>query len=237
MSQLSNTPQVIGQTLFSTSSVAYHANGELVFSPDGRQFRYCKAGGTTLVPGKLQQSAAEDTTNFQNLAVAAAAIGATSVTTTTTVTLTANQLAGGLMIITTSTGAGYVYRIKSHPAVTTAVVTIALEDPILVALTTSSRIDVHPNLYDGVIVNPATASSTPVGVAIYPVTNAQYGWLQVKGAAPVLADGTVVVGTSVCASNATAGAVEAFTGVQAPVGLAITGGATTEYVQVALNLA
>lgn len=239
MSQIGASAQAIGQNLFSTSSTAYHTLGELVHSADGRAFRYCKAGATTLVPGKLQQGPVEDTSNFQNLAPAAAAIGATSVTTTTTVTLTANQLAGGLLIVTVTPGQGYVYRIKSHAAATAAAVTFNLEDPILVALTTSSRIDVHPSIYDGVIVNPATATSLPNGAAIYPVTNAQFGWIQVRGACPVLADGAITVGTTVVASNATAGAVEAgadATDVQAVVGLAMTGGATTEYSLIGLNL-
>lgn len=236
MSNLSAPLLVAGQNLFSTSATQNAGIGTYAETTDGRGFRYTLAGAVTLVPGKLQQGPAEDTTNFQNLAVTASAIGSLTVTTSTTVTLTANQVAGGTLIVTTSTGAGYVYRIASHPAATAAAVTFTLEDPIIVATTTSSRIDVQPSPYAGVVVNPSTATSAPVGVAVFAVVNAQYGWIQTHGPAPILADGTVVVGTAVVASNATAGAVEALTGVQAPVGTAVTGAATTEYGLVFLTI-
>ncbi len=46
----------------------------------------------------------------------------------------------------------------------------------------------------------------------------------------------MTVGTSLVASNATAGAAEAGTGVQALIGTALTGVATTEYGAVMINL-
>jgi len=224
------------QILFSSSSSQQHSLGARMVTDDGREFRYAQAGAVTLVPGTLVQSPAEATGN-QNLALAAAAIGATSVTTTTTLTVAANQYAGGWVVVTVTPGQGYQYKIKSHPAATAAVLTLTLEDPLLVAFTTATRIDLVVNPYKSVIINPSTATSMPVGAAVYPVVIAEYGWIQTKGPACLLADGTVTVGTSVCASNATAGAVEAFTGVQAPVGLAQTGIATTEYGSIYLNLA
>lgn len=235
MPKATSSAVVVGQPIMSSSATQLHTLGEKCVTADGRVYRYAKAGGTALVPGKLQQAAAEVTAD-QNLAIAASAIGATTITTTSTVTVTANQYAGGYALISASTGAGYQYRIKSHPAATAAVVTLTLEDTIEVALTTSSKVDLVANPFSGVIVNPATATSTPVGVAVYPVAASEFGWLQTGGIANVLADGTVVVGTSLVASNATAGALEALTGVQAAVGLAVTGIATTEYGAVKLLL-
>lgn len=235
-SQLTSTPLTIGQELFTSSSVPFHAIGEKAFTAEGRAFRYCKMGAVAGVPGKLYQAPAE-VTGDQNLAVAAAAVGGVTVTTTSTVTVTANQYAGGWVMVSVTPGQGYQYKIKSHPAATGAAVTLTLEDPILVALTTSSRIDLIANPLNGVVVNPTTATSAPVGAAVYPIAIGEYGWLQVSGPANLLADGTVTVGTAVVASNATAGAVEALTGVQAPVGLALTGIATTEYGAIDLNLA
>lgn len=195
---------------------------------DGREFRFVTAGAVALVPGKLQQAPAEVTAD-QNLAIAAAAIGDMSIVTTSTVTVTANQYAGGWVLISASTGVGYQYQIASHAAATAGVLTLNLADPIQVALTTSSKIDLVANPYGNVIVNPATATSMPIGVAVAATPIGYYGWVQTRGVANVLADGTVTVGTGVVASNATAGAVEALTGVQAPVGIAVTGIATTEY--------
>ena len=208
--------------------------GTLAVATDGRKFRYVKAGASALVAGELLQSPAE-VTGDQSLAIAAAAIGDLTVTTTGTVTVTANQYAGGLLITTGEggTGNGIAYRIKSHPAATAAVVVITLEDPIQVALTTATQIDLVANPYNGVIQNPTTASGTVVGVAVNNITASQYGWIQTGGVAAVLSQGGATVGVLQVASNGTAGAVEnaanASTEAQAIVGIAATGVATTEY--------
>lgn len=237
MTFLTQVAQSIGQGLFESSTVPLHTLGERVATNDGRAYRYVLAGGTALVPGKLQQAPAE-VTNHQNLTPAAAAIGDTTVTATLGATAaTADQYAGGYVMVTVTPGQGYQYRIKSHAAVLSGgVITLVLEDPILVAWTTSTRIDLCASPYSGVIVNPATASSAPIGVAVFAVPAASYGWIQVAGPACVLMDGTGVVGTNMAASNGTAGAVEPHTGVQAIVGQAITGVATTEYGSVNLTI-
>ncbi len=204
---------------------------------DGRYFRYAQAGAVALVPGTLQQAAAEVTGN-QNLTAVAAAVGAKTLVSTSTVTITANQYQGGWALITTSAGVGYQYQIGSHAAYTSAAPTFNLTDPIQVALTTGSRIDLVTNLYANTVQNPTVATSAPSGVAIAATPIGYYGWLQTSGVANVLADGTVTVGTSVDASNGTAGAVEAHVsgGVQALVGTAVTGIATTEYGAINLSL-
>ncbi len=239
MTQLTGTgPQVIAQELFSDSSTQLHGLGELVHSSDGRAYRYCKAGSSALVVGNLQQSSVEDTGD-QGLAIEVATVGSSSITTTSTVTVTANQYAGGFALVTVTPGVGYLYHISGHSSATAAVVTINLDDEIDVALTASSTIDLIKNPYDGVIVNPTTATASPVGVAVKALTASYYGWLQVAGPSCLLADGTVTVGTEVVASNAVAGAVEAgadATDLQAHVGTAITGIADTEYGAVRLEL-
>lgn len=239
-SPLTGSVQAAAQGIYTDSETALHNLGELVYTNDGRAFRYVKAGATALVPGKLQQGPAEDTTNFQNLTVTAPTAGATSVVTTSTVTLTANQLAGGLLVITAATtNAGQVFRIKGHAAATAAVVTFELDDPVVYTPTGTVTVDAHPNIYNGVIVAPTTLTSAVVGVPLYKITATYYGWLQVKGACPVLADGANAVGAAVVPSNGTAGAVEdaASPGSQGPqVGHCVTGVADTEYGLVALTL-
>lgn len=227
--QLTGTgPQVIAQGLYDSSSDQLHALGEKTHTNDGRTFRYVEAGGTALVSGSLYQSKVENTSD-QNLAVAAASVGDTEITTTSTVTVDANEYAQGFVVVSVTPGLGKVYKIKSHPAASGAVVTLTLEDPIEVALTTSSRIDLVANPYKDVIINPTTATSAPVGVAVAPVVADEYGWLGVGGAQPVLADGALVVGTSLVASNGTAGAVEDVASTtQAVVGTALSGIADTE---------
>lgn len=214
-----------------------HLLGDLLFAGDGRVYRYCLAGGTALVVGTLQQSQAE-ATDSQNLAVAAAAIGDMTVTTTTTLTVTANEFADGWLVVAVTPGVGYQYRIKSHPAATAAALTVTLAEPIQVALTTSSRIDLVHNSYRSIVQNPTTLTSAPIGVAVNNITASQYGWIQTGGVATILADGANAVGANLVASNGVAGAVEdaAAPGAQPLVGTAVTGAADTEYGAVKLNL-
>ena len=235
MSLLTSNPAAAAQVLFSSSATQMHDIGAQMVTPDGRKFRYCKAGATALVAGKLQQAPAE-VTGDQNLTAVAAAAGATTVVSTSTVTVTANQYAGGFVAVSVTPDVGRLYKIKSHAAFTAAAPTFELEDALQNAWTTSTRFDLIANPYNGVVVNPTTATSMPVGAAIYNIAISEFGWLQTKGVANLLADGTVTVGTALVASNATAGAVEALTGVQAAVGNAVTGIATTEYGAVFLTL-
>lgn len=232
-SQLTGPVLVAAQGIYSESSSQLHNVGELVHSNDGRAFRYCKVGATALVPGLVYQAPAEDTTNFQNLTVTAPSAGATSIVTTSTVTLTANQLAGGFLVIeSATTNAGQVLRIQGHAAASAAVVTINLDDPVVYAPTGTVQIDMHPNPYKSVIVAPTTESSSPVGVALYKVTAAYFGWLQTHGAAPVLAQGTVSVGDAlVLAGTSVAGTVvtQGANSTTAQVGTALTGIASTDY--------
>lgn len=240
MTQLTGTgPQVVAQGLHIDSAEQVHNLGELVHSNDGRAYRYCQAGAVALVAGKLQQSQAE-ITGDQNLTAVAAAIGDLAFVSTSTVTVTENEYAGGQVMITVTPGVGIGYGISGHTAYTAAAPTINLSDSILVALTTTSRADLVHNPYKAVVVNPTTITSGPVGVAIRTITASQYGWLQVRGIANVLADGTVTVGTDVVASDNTAGAVEVTADgtpeILSVVGTAMTGIATTEYGAIDLKL-
>jgi hypothetical protein len=230
----------VGPFNFSDASAIQEAPlGARAVTGDGREFRYCKAGAVALVPGKLQQAGPEDTAH-QNLAPTAnVAAGATSFTVTLGASaVTANEYAGGWAVIADATGEGYMYQISSHPAAdASGTLALNLADPIIGNLTTAStKVDLVLNPYSAVIVNPAAASSAPIGVAVYAIPAGEYGWIQTKGTTTLLADGAVVVGTAVAASNATAGAVEALTGVQAPIGIAVTGIATTEYGAVNIDL-
>lgn len=231
--QLTGTgPQVVAQKLYSSSLEQLHALGELVHTNDGRAFRYVEAGGTALVSGSVYQSQAEDTTNNQNLAVAAAAIGDTTVTTTTTVTVTANEFSGGFMIVTVTPGLGKIYKIKGHPAATTATLALTLEDAIEVALTTVSRIDLVNNPYKDIVIQPTTRTSSVIGVAVAAIAADEFGWLGAGGIHPTLADGALTVGLDVVSSDNVNGAVEVIADV-APellprIGRAITGVATAE---------
>lgn len=240
MSKISSNVSAAPQSLFSSSTTKETNLGAKAFDENGNSYRYVQAGAVALVPGTLVQASAQ-IANHQNLTPAAAAIGATQVTVTLGATAaTANQYTGGYVMVTVTPGQGYRYKISGHPAAdASATLVLTLEDPILVALTTSSRVDLVASAYSGVIINPTTATSAPVGVAIFPIPAASYGWIQDGGVANVLADGAITTGTNVIASNATAGAIEPgadAADLQASVGRAVTGIATTEYGAVLLAL-
>lgn len=238
---LHGAPVIYGIDPYETETVPSHELGAIGVSPDGRTFRYCLNNSTNaMVAGELQQGRAEDTGD-QSLLMAAAAIGATQVTTVGTVTVTANQYANGYIVFTAEggTGNGLYYKIKSHPAATAAVVTLTLYQPLEVAITTATQADLVPNLYDGVIQYPTTASSAPAGVAVTAAAASTYTWLQRGGPGLVLADasGAITVGAAVTASNQTAGSCEdGDTDTQPIIGYAMTGIAQAEFGLVDLKL-
>jgi hypothetical protein len=143
-------------------------------------------------------------------------------------------------MVSVTPGVGVSYGISGHAAFSGAAPTINLSDGILVALTTTSRVDLVHNPYLAVVVNPTTITSGPVGVAVRAITESQFGWLQVAGIANVLADGTITVGTDVVASDNAAGAVEITADgtpeILSVVGTAMTGIATGNYGAIKLNL-
>lgn len=230
---LGGIPVIYGINPLQETSTPLHALGTLGVTPDGRKFRYVYSGASALVAGELQQSPAE-TSDSQSLIVAAASVGAFTVTTTDTTTVTANEFANGYLITTGEggTGNGFAYRIKSHPAATAAAVTITLYEPLKVALTAATQIDLVHNPYNGVIQNPTTATGAPVGVAVIAMTANFYGWVQTGGPGVVKADasGAIAVGAGVVASNGTAGCVEDVASTtQAIIGTALTGIAASEF--------
>ena len=243
MSSLTGPVQAEYQDLFSSTTTQGGPGGGLnlgaiATTGDGREFAFTLAGATALAPGKLYQGPAE-TAGWEVLSVASAAVGATSITTTSTVTATANILAGGYAMVSYASGVGNIYKIKGNTAATSAVFTVFLEDSVLTAITAgTTTITFVANPYSGVILTAGSSEGTaaPVGVAIYPVVAAQYGWIQVSGIANVLTAGTIVVGESVVESTGTAGAVIAATSVSPVVGFAAQGITSGNYGPVLLNI-
>lgn len=191
---------VVGQPIYSSTTTQAHPLGAYTETADGRGFRYFKNGAVAAVPGKVYQGPAQDTTN-QNpsggLAVAAQAIGDTTVTLTGTLTLAADALAGGWMSVAVTPGQGYLYRVKGNTAVTAAAnCVVTLDDPLQVALTTASKVVFQVNPYNGCVVAPATLTSAVVGVPVYAVAAAAFGWMQTKGPASCLQTGTGTCGTA-----------------------------------------
>lgn len=228
--------------LFTSSSTQGTDIGAYASTGDGRYFRYFLNGAVTAVPGKVYQGPAEDATNQSpagGLAVGAAAIGATQVTLTGSLTLALNLLAGGFMSVVITPGQGYNLKVKGNTAVAAATgCVVTLEDPLVVALTTASKVVFHLNPYSGCVVAPGTLTAAPVGVPVYPVVNAQYGWMQTHGPASCLLTGTfasagLAVGVLVGGTIGSLAPAIAGTNV---LGYTMGIGATTEYDAVFLQI-
>jgi len=225
--------------IWENSSTQQHKLGTKAETADGRVFRYVKAGATALVPGKLYDAPAT-AANHSNIAVAsAAAIGATTVTVTLGATAaTANQYSEGYLVVNDATGEGYTYQIKSHPAAdASASLVLTLEDPIKVALTTSSEVTLVHNQYNGVVIHATTEVSISVGAAVQAVTATYYGWLQTRGVCSLLCNATTGIGLGVAASDTTnAGGGEISDGILTDIGYQVAAGVATEYNPVFLNI-
>src|SRR5258708_5725193 len=225
--QLSSATLVGHGGLYSNDSVQLMTLGQKIESADGRIFRYALAGGVTLVSGN------------QTLTPTAFAIGATSISVTMGATsVTANQYAMGYANINTTPGNGFAYLISGHAAITNAVAgTINLSDPVQVAGTAASIVDLVLNPYSGVLQAPVTTlTGTIVGGAVAPITNAQFGWVQTHGCYSALSSGTAIVGSLLGGVPSAAGSVTAFTGVLPVVGYTMKVGMDAKNVPVFLQI-
>lgn len=194
MSVLKANLLVTPQELFVSSTTQGTDLGAQATTGDGRIYRYFLNGAVAAVPGKVYQGPAQDATNQTpsgGLGVAASAAGSYTVTLTDSLTLAANLLAGGYMSVAVTPGQGYLYKIKSNTAVAAATgCVVTLEDPIQVALNTSSKVLVNLSPYNGAVVAPGTVTGTIIGVPVAATPIANYGWMQTHGPASCLVTGT-----------------------------------------------
>lgn len=240
MAQTSLTGPVLvaAQDVLRTATVPQHVLGSYIETQDGRGFRYGRAVAAT-VPGKLYQCTPQDATNYSpagGIGVSAAAIGDFNVTLTTSLTIALNALAGGYLTVAITPGEGYTYRIKSNTAVSGATgCVVTLEDPLVVALTTASKVVMVANPWEAVVIMPTTITAAPAGVSVGIIPTASYGWFQTHGAVSVLNSGGTAIGLSITPGGA-AGAVKTGGTTLGDIGYCLNAGTTAEYQMVFLNI-
>lgn len=206
--------EITPRSLHDSSSTQQLPLGTLMYSRDGRGFRYCQNATVLMVVGNQIQAAVQNTA-FQNLTPSNASIGDQTVSITPgSTTGVANLFQEGVVQVDTTPDIGGMYAIASHPAIastTLFVATLASDDRIRVAWTNAAtRVGLIQNPYKNVVQSPTTATGVIVGAAIFPIpasttTVLQYGWVQTHGLANVLVAGTPAVGIGV-GYSATAGA-------------------------------
>ena len=151
---------------------------------DGRVFRYVKAGAALLAGFGAACAKGCVITGEAELLHANAAIG-DSVVRISQPSITLNQFADGYAILGHGTAGHTMRRIVSNTAseATTDHVDITLEQPLTVALTTASRIDVMYPIYSGLKQGMATVGEQEsfLGIPNIAIASGEYGWIQTWG--------------------------------------------------------
>jgi hypothetical protein len=187
--------------------------GDRVVLSDGRTFRYAYASGTcnpevgcykakksntnAVAPAQATAAAANDGTGL-----AAGVVGSRSVSVTidaeigvlTTGVLSANELAGGYVVIGNGSAQHpQMRRIVSHPALATAggILCLKLDAPLVTAVTVgTTNIELMENPFYCIKGdNSGGDYVTYLGVSARVLTTGQYGWVQTKGIAWITSDG------------------------------------------------
>jgi hypothetical protein len=218
------TQKIAGVDLY--AAVTDVPGGELYGSKlqglNGKEFAYALNGASALVKGNLLQDAVEDT-QFENMAIGTAAVALQPFLQVTngTTTVVRNQYIGGQIFTytagTVTVGDEYTILDVTGTLTTGGAMNVWTDRPVRYAYTTSAKVVMKPNPYAGVIQFPATTpTGIPVGVAIYEIpastsTVFQYGYVQTRGPAAVLSDGsTFAVGSAVGTPSGTAGCVTVY---------------------------
>ena len=205
---------------------------------DGREvvLVYNSSAGA-IAAGKLTQSPAI-VANHQNLAVTAFQAYSNNGNTPAKVTVTlgataatANQYAGGYLIVNDNNGEGQTLKIASHPAAdSSGSLAVTLEDGPNVAITTASEVCLSALPYYDIVICPTTLTGKPVGVTLYALPVSSYGYVQTRGPVACLNDATSAIGLDLMPSSNTAGAVMNYVVATASrVGSSTQAGVTTEY--------
>jgi hypothetical protein len=141
----------------------------------------------------------------------------TSTPATVTVTLggtaaTVNQYQGGYMVVQSSTGIAQTLKIQGNTAQTstTGSVVVTLEDAPNTAITTSSVVNLIPQVGYNVVISPAAASltNTEFGVGLYAIPASNYGFFVTRGDTAVVAVAAgVAAGSSLSVGAGGAGVI------------------------------
>lgn len=219
---LSAGPAAAAQDSWNTNAVETvqrHPLGTIAMSKDGRIFRYGSAGASDLVVGNIVQSAAP-IANHLALTSAVQNVGdgtknAPIVVTPGATAGAANLYAEGTLMVDTTPGNGFTYRISGHAAITSSTAFNLFLDPdetIQVALTASSRYGLHHNPWKTVIIAATTVTASVCGGVNHIITGngttENFGWLQTRGPFAGLINGTPGVGIGLVTSATTAGALD-----------------------------
>lgn len=197
-----------------TTAPSGYGIGQWNAGVNGKVFRFGLVGVSNLVAGNLLQNSADDTT-YTNMAVGTAAVAGDAYIQVTngTATITNEQFIGGTIAVYTAgtVPVGDEYTIIGVTGTFTSggALQVFTDRPLRYAFTTSAKVTMRRSPWSGMIQFPVTTQTgIPVGIAIYALTAANYGWVQSHGTCSMLSDNsTFAIGSMVSPSLAVAGAV------------------------------
>lgn len=215
-----------------TSATKQHVLGQKYEDEYGRIYRYARAGGTELAPGKLVVNADSDTDGTNKTVARTYAAGAREIIVDAGGAVAADAFADGTLTVNDATGEGVTVEVSGNTVTTGAAeMTVTLKEPIPVALTIDvSEVTLQKSPWDAVVISATDQADMPVGVPNVTVTADYYCWLQTRGSCAVLWDEAVAKGLALTIGTGVAGAVEAADAAGEPVlGVAQMAGVDTEY--------
>lgn len=214
------------------SSSKQHRLGTKYEDEFGNIYRYVRAGGTALDPGKLVVNADSDADGTNVTVARTYTAGATSIVVDFGGAVAADAFADGTLTVSDATGEGVSVVVTGNTSTSGAgEATISLAQPIPVALTIDvSEVTLQKSPWDAVTISATDQADMPVGVPNVSVTADYYGWVQTRGTCAVLADEAVTKGLALTTGTGVAGAVEALDGAGEPqIGVAQMALVDTEY--------
>src|SRR3972149_7010216 len=93
--------------------------GKQLILEDGRKYRFASVGGSTLVIGNILTGPVNTASQQNRSCAAAGAFGDRTATLTTGASSALNTFAEGFLNVSVTPGAGQIYKIASHPLMTT----------------------------------------------------------------------------------------------------------------------
>ena len=234
-------PETSGEHFNSYTNKRWPYGTKLILQ-DGREYRWSKIGATLVATGKLVQSEVPGA-NFDELALpAAVAANAKEFDFTNGAsTIAAGDFDEGFLNIEDDAGEGHLYKIIDHDAdgAGSAAVTVFLATGVILAMTTVTTVGIVKHPTKDVIIHPSPQTAAVVGCTTREMAANRFGWVQTKGPASVLVQGTHVIGDLVVPSATTDGACmpsAAYETDGPAVGTCMEVAATTEHGLVALDI-
>lgn len=209
--------------------------GHPMMFDDGRVYRWARAAATNIATARLCQQTLNDA-NFDELVVpAAVAAGARTFNITNGATTVAlGDFDDGWLNVEDDAGEGHLYRIRTHAAESagSADFSVTIYETVQVAWTTATTVGLFRNPYGRAIIHPSPATAMLIGETVLALTASRYGWLQTRGPASCLVEGTHVINErtidSASADGAQAPTASTAAGEEYYVGIVMEVAATTE---------